>query len=54
MDAMNVLVVEDSPEYTQIVTSVLKQAGHRVRAASTIADALESMSAVPRTSSSST
>ena len=44
---MDVLVVEDSPEYLQIVTAVLKQSGHRVRSATTIADALESMSSVP-------
>ena len=44
---MDVLVVEDSPEYLQIVTAVLKQSGHRVRAATAIADALESMSSVP-------
>ena len=44
---MDVLVVEDSPEYLQIVTAVLKQSGHRVRAAASIADALESMSSVP-------
>jgi len=47
MEAMDVLVVEDSLEYTQIVTMVLKQSGHRVRAATTIAAALESMDAVP-------
>ena len=47
MEAMDVLVVEDSPEYLQIVTAVLKQSGHRVRAATSIADALESMSSVP-------
>jgi DNA-binding response OmpR family regulator len=44
---MDVLVVEDSPEYLQIVTAVLKQSGHRVRAATSISDALESMSSVP-------
>ena len=47
MDTLDVLIVEDSPEYLQIVTSVLLQPGHRVRSATTIADALESMNAVP-------
>jgi len=47
MNVMDVLIVEDSPEYLQIVTSVIKQSGHRVRSATTIADALESMSSVP-------
>jgi len=47
MEPMDVLVVEDSPEYLQIVTSVLKQSGHRVRAATTIASAIESMASVP-------
>jgi DNA-binding response OmpR family regulator len=47
MAALNVLVVEDSPEYTQIVVSVLRQAGHSVRTAATIADAVEGMNAIP-------
>ncbi len=40
-------MVEDSPEYLQVVTSVLRQSGHRVRSATTIADALQSMASVP-------
>jgi DNA-binding response OmpR family regulator len=47
VEAMDVLVVEDSQEYMQLVTSVLRQSGHRVRAASSIADAETSMGAVP-------
>jgi DNA-binding response OmpR family regulator len=47
MAALNVLVVEDSPEYTQIVVAVLRQAGHSVRTAATIADAVEGMNAIP-------
>jgi CheY-like chemotaxis protein len=37
------LIVEDAPEFVQIVTSVLRERGHRVRSAGTIADAVESM-----------
>ena len=44
---MDVLVVEDSPEYAQIVSAVLAEAGHRVRSASTIAGARASLSAAP-------
>jgi DNA-binding response OmpR family regulator len=47
MSGVDVLVVEDVPEFTQIVSSVLRAAGHRVRAASTVADALTSLSSVP-------
>jgi DNA-binding response OmpR family regulator len=47
MEAMDVLVVEDSAEYAQIVVSVLKQAGHRVRTAGTIREAEEVLTAVP-------
>jgi DNA-binding response OmpR family regulator len=43
---MDVLVVEDSPEYAQLVVSVLKQAGHRVRTAGTIAEAEEMLAAM--------
>lgn len=44
---VNVLVVEDAPEFAQIVSVVLTQAGHRVRTAGTVADALTSLSALP-------
>jgi DNA-binding response OmpR family regulator len=44
---MDVLVVEDALEYAQIVTAVLRQAGHRVRTATTIAEAVTALSAVP-------
>jgi DNA-binding response OmpR family regulator len=47
MGAVNVLVVEDTLEYTQIVVSVLKQAGHQVRTAGTIREAEEALAAVP-------
>ena len=43
---MDVLVVEDSPEYAQLVVSVLKQGGHRVRTAGTIAEAEETLAAM--------
>ena len=45
--AMEILVVEDAPEFVQIVTGVLRERGHRVRAAGSIADAVESMASVP-------
>lgn len=41
------LVVEDAPEFAQMVTSILRTAGHRVRTAATVADALASLSAAP-------
>lgn len=41
------LVVEDAPEFSQIVTAVLRSAGHRVRTATTVADAIAAMAAVP-------
>ena len=44
---MNVLVVEDTLEYTQIVVSVLKQSGHQVRTAGTIREAEDALAAVP-------
>jgi DNA-binding response OmpR family regulator len=47
MAAVDVLVVEDLPEFSQIVSSVLRNAGHRVRTATTVADALTSLSSVP-------
>jgi DNA-binding response OmpR family regulator len=47
MSGVDVLVVEDVPEFTQIVSSVLRTAGHRVRSAATVADALTSLSSVP-------
>ena len=43
----DVLVVEDALEYAQIVVSVVKEQGHRVRTASTLAEAEQSMAAVP-------
>ena len=44
---MDVLVVEDSVEFTQVVVSVLRQGNYRVRTASTIAEAEQSMASVP-------
>lgn len=37
---VDVLVVEDAPEFARIVSSVLRSSGHRVRVATTIAEAL--------------
>jgi DNA-binding response OmpR family regulator len=37
---VDVLVVEDAPEFTRVVSTVLGNEGHRVRAAATVADAL--------------
>ena len=43
----DVLVVEDAPEFAQMVTAILRSSGHRVRTASTVADALASLSSTP-------
>lgn len=40
----DVLLVEDAPEFAQLATNVLTDAGYRVRSVSTLADALASMS----------
>jgi len=40
---VDVLVVEDAPEYARVVSTVLHNAGHRVRLASSIARAIEEM-----------
>jgi DNA-binding response OmpR family regulator len=47
MAALDVLVVEDSPEYTQLLVAVLRDGGHSVRTATSIADAKRTMAAVP-------
>ena len=47
MAGVDVLVVEDAPEFAQIISTVLRNAGHRVRSAATVADALASLSSVP-------
>lgn len=43
----DVLVVEDTPEYTQVVTATLTNVGFTVRTAGTVADALAALDAVP-------
>ncbi len=43
----DVLVVEDAPEFAQMVTAILRKANHRVRTAATIADAMEALAATP-------
>ena len=47
MPAVDVLVVEDLPEFVQMVDAVLRRAGHRVRTAGSVASALTSLAAVP-------
>ena len=47
VNSVNILVVEDAPEFAQIVTAVLRNAGHQIRTAVTMADALTSLAAVP-------
>jgi DNA-binding response OmpR family regulator len=47
MPSLDVLVVEDSAEYAQIVVSVLRSSGHQVRTATTIAQAEQALSSVP-------
>ena len=45
MREADVLVVEDAPEFAQMVTAILRKGGHRVRTATTIADAVEALAA---------
>ncbi len=40
---VDVLVVEDAPEFARVVTTVLENAGHQVRLAATMAEALAEM-----------
>ncbi|MEQ1703105.1 MAG: response regulator, partial [Ilumatobacteraceae bacterium] len=40
---VDVLVVEDAPEFTRVVTTVLRNAGHQVRTAGSIAEALDEL-----------
>lgn len=42
----DVLVVEDTPEYTQVVSAALSNAGHRVRTVGTMSDALAALDAL--------
>ena len=46
MPAVEVLVVEDAPEYAQIVTTVARENGYSVRTASTLADARVAVDAI--------
>jgi DNA-binding response OmpR family regulator len=41
-----VLIVEDAPEYSELVTAILRQAGHATRSAATGAAAMQSLGAV--------
>jgi DNA-binding response OmpR family regulator len=43
--AIDVLIVEDSPEYVELVTTILRQAGYRTRSAATGAAAVAAFSA---------
>ena len=47
MTALEVLVVEDAPEYQKIVVEVLRAGGHGVRTAGTIAEAEQMLLSVP-------
>jgi DNA-binding response OmpR family regulator len=47
MAELDVLVVEDAPEFAQIVTTVVRNAGHRVRSATSIADAMTALASTP-------
>jgi DNA-binding response OmpR family regulator len=47
MTALDVLLVEDAPEYQQVVVAVLRSGGHRVRTAGTIAEADQMLRSVP-------
>jgi DNA-binding response OmpR family regulator len=46
MAASQVLIVEDAPEYTELVTAILRHAGHTTRAAATGAAALDALGAI--------
>jgi len=41
-----VLIVEDAPEYSELVTAILRQAGHATRSAATGAAAMQALGAV--------
>ena len=43
----DVLLVEDAPEYAQMVTAILRQSNHRVRTATTVGDALAALTSAP-------
>jgi DNA-binding response OmpR family regulator len=43
MAGIDVLVVDDAPEFVELAAVVLAQAGHRVRRASSVAEALEAI-----------
>ena len=45
MPSADVLVVEDAPEFEQVVRTVLANAGHTVRSAATFADAMRALDA---------
>ena len=44
---VDVLVVEDAPEFTRVISTVLQNAGHRVRSATSIAQALDELTTAP-------
>ena len=46
MPTGEILVVEDTPEYTQVVVAALSNAGYTVRSVTTIADALSALDVV--------
>jgi DNA-binding response OmpR family regulator len=43
----DILVVEDAPDTSQLISGALRAAGHRVRCAGSIGDALEAISSTP-------
>ena len=47
VQVVEILVVEDAPEFAQMVTAILRKSGHRVRIASTVTDAMAAMSSLP-------
>ncbi|MEX1106331.1 MAG: response regulator transcription factor, partial [Ilumatobacteraceae bacterium] len=47
MPAADILVVEDAPDTAELITGVLRGAGHRVRCAASIGEALEAIAAAP-------
>ena len=47
MRVVEILVVEDAPEFAQMAAAILRKSGHRVRTASTVTDAMAAMSSLP-------
>jgi DNA-binding response OmpR family regulator len=47
MASIDVLIVEDAKEYCALIEAVVRQAGHRLRVAGSVADAVEQLALAP-------